>query len=73
LTQIRQHTKLPIAVGFGIRDAQSAANVGRVADGVIVGSALVQQIEQNQLAPERLPALLTDQLAAMRGALNALK
>lgn len=73
LTQIRQHTKLPIAVGFGIRDAQSAANVGRVADGVIVGSALVQQIEQHQSAPEQLPALLMDQLAAMRGALDALK
>lgn len=38
---IRAHTDLPIAVGFGIKDAASAATVSRVADGVVVGSALV--------------------------------
>ena len=41
---IREHTDLPIAVGFGIKDAASAAAVASVADGVVVGSALVQSV-----------------------------
>ena len=39
--QIRTHTNLPLAVGFGIKDAESARAVAGVADGVIVGTALV--------------------------------
>lgn len=39
--RIRQHTDLPVAVGFGIKDRTSAEAVGRTADGVVVGSALV--------------------------------
>lgn len=42
LEQIHAHTDLPVAVGFGIKDAQSAAAVAKVASGVVVGSALVQ-------------------------------
>ena len=42
LSMIRACTDLPVAVGFGIKDAPSAAAVARVADGVVVGSALVQ-------------------------------
>ncbi|MCB1710698.1 MAG: tryptophan synthase subunit alpha [Halioglobus sp.] len=41
LGQIRAHSQLPVAVGFGISDAASAAAVAAVADGVVVGSALV--------------------------------
>ncbi|NIV83632.1 MAG: tryptophan synthase subunit alpha, partial [Gemmatimonadetes bacterium] len=37
---------LPVAVGFGVRDAQSAAAVAGAADGVVVGSALVRTVEQ---------------------------
>jgi tryptophan synthase alpha chain len=40
---IRQHTGLPVAVGFGIKDAASARAVAAVADGVVVGSALVNR------------------------------
>lgn len=72
LEQIRLHTPLPIAVGFGIRDAASAALVGAVADGVVVGSALVSQIETYQATPDVLPGLLKTQLAEMRAALDAL-
>lgn len=71
LGQIRRHTSLPIAVGFGIRDAASAALVGTVADGVVVGSALVSQIEKHQATPAVLPGLLKAQLAEMRAALDA--
>lgn len=42
LGRIREHTALPLAVGFGIKDAASARTVASVADGVVVGSALVQ-------------------------------
>jgi tryptophan synthase alpha chain len=41
LAQIRRHTGLPVCVGFGIKDAASAAAVAGSADGVVVGSALV--------------------------------
>lgn len=40
--RVRQHTRLPLAVGFGIANEQQAAAVARIADGVIVGSALVK-------------------------------
>lgn len=43
---LRQYTDLPIGVGFGIRDAQSAAQIAQVADAVIVGSRIVQEIEK---------------------------
>ncbi len=71
LEEIRGYTDLPLAVGFGIRDASSAARVGRVADGVIVGSALVGEIEKHQAAPQHLPGLLKDKLMSMRMALDA--
>jgi tryptophan synthase alpha chain len=45
LPEIRAHIKLPIGVGFGIRDAQSARAVAEVADAVVIGSRLVQEIE----------------------------
>jgi tryptophan synthase alpha chain len=46
LARIREQTRLPLAVGFGIRDAASAAAVARVADAVVVGSALVGRMAQ---------------------------
>ena len=46
VARIHRHTALPVAVGFGIRDAQSARAVAAVADGVVVGSALVNAMAQ---------------------------
>ena len=46
LEAIRGHSDLPIAVGFGIKDADSARAVAAVADGVVVGSALVNAMAQ---------------------------
>jgi|TARA_R110002072_G_scaffold2461_3_gene20336 tryptophan synthase alpha chain len=46
LELIRKHSDLPVAVGFGIKDAASAAAVATVADGVVVGSALVDTLAQ---------------------------
>jgi tryptophan synthase alpha chain len=45
--RIRKFTRLPIAVGFGISNSQQFAEVGRFADAVVVGSAIMQLIEQN--------------------------
>jgi tryptophan synthase alpha chain len=52
IPSIRSHIKLPVGVGFGIRDAQTARAVARVADAVVIGSRLVQEIEQS--APGQL-------------------
>jgi tryptophan synthase alpha chain len=42
--RIKRHTSLPVAVGFGVRDAASAAAIARGAEGVVVGSALVEKV-----------------------------
>jgi tryptophan synthase alpha chain len=42
--RIKRHTGLPVAVGFGVRDAPSAAAIARGAEGVVVGSALVEKV-----------------------------
>jgi tryptophan synthase alpha chain len=49
VARIRRHTDLPIAVGFGIREPQQAAAIARVADGVVVGSALVDLVARHQI------------------------
>ena len=45
--RVRKHTKLPIAVGFGISTAEQFASVGEFADAAVVGSAIVETIERN--------------------------
>jgi tryptophan synthase alpha chain len=47
LPAIRAATGLPVGVGFGIRDAETARQVGGVADAVVIGSRIVQEIEQS--------------------------
>ena len=42
---IREHVKLPIGVGFGIRDGQTARAVAKVADAVVIGSRIIQELE----------------------------
>lgn len=51
---IRGNTDLPVAVGFGIKDADSAASVAQHADGVVIGSALVAQLAQCQTLDDTL-------------------
>src|SRR5699024_431425 len=69
LETIRKHTTLPIGVGFGIKDAKSAKAIAKVADGVVVGSALVNQVaahlDQPDLIPEKVAAVLASMRAAM--------
>ncbi|MDO8464811.1 MAG: tryptophan synthase subunit alpha [Gallionella sp.] len=47
IPQLRQHIQLPIGVGFGIRDAATALAVAKLCDGVVVGSRIVQEIENS--------------------------
>jgi tryptophan synthase alpha chain len=47
VARIKRQTKLPVAVGFGVKSPEQAKAIGRVADGVVVGSALVQAIKDS--------------------------
>ncbi|THD43049.1 MAG: tryptophan synthase subunit alpha [Bradyrhizobium sp.] len=44
VARVKRHTHLPVAVGFGVKDEKSAAAIASVADGVVVGSALVEAL-----------------------------
>ena len=46
IPRIRAHVRIPVGVGFGIRDAQTARAVAAVSDAVVIGSALVQLLER---------------------------
>ncbi|SDR67515.1 tryptophan synthase subunit alpha [Opitutus sp. GAS368] len=58
VARIRQHTALPVAVGFGISTRDQVKQVAKVADGVVVGSALVNVIKENLDNRAGLPARL---------------
>ena len=45
--RLRKHTQLPIAVGFGVKTAEQARTIARDADGVVVGSALVNAVKES--------------------------
>jgi tryptophan synthase alpha chain len=47
IPHLRQHIRLPIGVGFGIRDAETARAVAELCDGVVVGSRIVQEVENS--------------------------
>ncbi|MCA3238634.1 MAG: tryptophan synthase subunit alpha [Curvibacter sp.] len=68
LPRIRQHVKVPVGVGFGIRDAASARAVGRVADAVVVGSRIIQIIDP--LPRAQVVAAASDFVREIRQALD---
>jgi len=53
VTRIKRHTDLPVAVGFGVKDAASAASIAETADGVVVGTALVNALKASLGAGDR--------------------
>jgi tryptophan synthase alpha chain len=71
LEEIRACTTLPVGVGFGIKDAATAAQMAGIADAVVVGSALVSRIEANADDPERAIAEVRELLSEMRTAMDA--
>ena len=71
LAEVRRHVALPIGVGFGIRDAASARAIASVADGVVIGSRIIQEIESGPAegAAERAGAWL----GGIRSALDSMR
>jgi tryptophan synthase alpha chain len=67
--RIKQHVKLPVGVGFGIRDAQTARAVASVSDAVVIGSALVQLLETRDRAA--VAAAAADFIGGIRAALDS--
>jgi len=70
VAKIRAHTKLPIAVGFGISTPGQAKAVASVADAVVVGSAVVNQIAQHGKSPE-LVQRASEFVKSLAGAVKA--
>ena len=74
--RLRRHTRLPVAVGFGIKTPSQAAEVARIADASVVGSALVQRIADGldaggKAKPGLVDALLDDVKALVAGVRGA--
>ena len=67
LEDIRDVTDLPLAVGFGINTPEQARNIGEIADGVIVGSAIVKIIEEHG---ENATSVLKEYVSSMKKACN---
>lgn len=67
LDDIRAVSDLPLAVGFGINTPEQAYNIGKIADGVIVGSAIVKIIEEHG---ENAAEPLKEYVSAMKTACN---
>ena len=69
LPKIREHVHIPVGVGFGIRDAQTAQAIGKVADAVVIGTRIIQLLENQP--HEKVVALAADFLRGIRKALDA--
>ena len=71
VARLKKHTALPIAVGFGIKTPAQAAEIARVADAAVVGSALVDRLATNIGEPNLIDAVLADVKALSEGVRNA--
>jgi tryptophan synthase alpha chain len=69
--RIKAHVNVPVGVGFGIRDAETAKAVAAVSDAVVIGSRIVQLLETQ--TPETVVAAGRDFIAEIRAALDSLK
>jgi len=69
IPQIRSHIKLPIGVGFGIRDGHTAKAVAKIADAVVIGSRLVQEMETS--SRDRVLDNISVLVKDIRGALDS--
>jgi tryptophan synthase alpha chain len=69
VARIKQSTDLPVAVGFGVRTPEQAAEIARVADGVVVGSAFIDLVEKfGKDAAPALQELTSAMVAAIKNA-----
>lgn len=58
VARLRRHTDLPVSIGFGIRTAEHAASIARLADGVVVGSALIDKIAEATSSADAVQGVL---------------
>ena len=70
LKEIRQHTKLPLGVGFGISSPETAAQVAEIADAVVVGSAVVKRMEDMAATPDKILTEVPAFTARLREAMD---
>jgi tryptophan synthase alpha chain len=70
IPRIRQHVNIPVGVGFGIRDARTAQAVGSAADAVVIGTKIIQLIEDQPR--DKVVPTVREFLAGIREALDAL-
>jgi len=70
IERIRAHTSLPVMIGFGIKDGASARMVAPLADGVVLGSALVTTMERYGNEPGRIAPALAEQVQEIRTAID---
>jgi tryptophan synthase alpha chain len=71
VTTIKQHSNLPVGVGFGIRDPESAAKVATVSDAVVIGSPIVELVgDLNDDSATSMKSIST-YLSTMRQAIDA--
>ncbi|MBS3964323.1 MAG: tryptophan synthase subunit alpha [Methylomonas sp.] len=70
LALIRQNTALPVGVGFGVKDAETAETLAGFADGVVIGSALISKIEAHLDDPGRARSEIITLLASIRHAID---
>jgi len=70
LAEIRATTDMPVGVGFGIKDAETARVMGAIADAVVVGSALVSRVEEHADDTARIRSSVGEIVSAMRQALD---
>lgn len=73
VARLRRHTDLPLCIGFGIRTPEHAADVARRADGVVVGSALVDQIAKAESPAQAIDGVLSLCRELANGVRNARK
>ncbi len=66
VAEIRRHTQLPVVVGFGVSQASHVRQIAKVADGVVVGSALVNTIATNLGERRKIPGALRAKLAELQ-------
>jgi tryptophan synthase alpha chain len=69
LPRIRQKVSIPVGVGFGIRDAQTAQTIAKVADAVVIGSKIIQLIENEPR--DKVATVAGDFLRGIRQAMDA--
>ncbi|CAN1593152.1 tryptophan synthase subunit alpha [Pseudomonas sp. B21-028] len=71
VARLRRHTDLPISIGFGIRTPEQAAAIARLADGVVVGSALIDHIASAETSEQAVDGVLSLCAALADGVRNA--